>query len=69
MRLVEPGAAGPGRLLRAKGCPDCKGTGYKGRIAVYEGLLVDDEARAILKKYLATGDTEGLIWLRRASGK
>jgi type II secretory ATPase GspE/PulE/Tfp pilus assembly ATPase PilB-like protein len=35
---------GPGfRLWRAKGCPACSGTGYKGRIPLHE-LLVADEA-------------------------
>jgi len=31
------------RILKAKGCEDCNLTGYRGRIAIYEAFLVDDE--------------------------
>ncbi len=31
-------------------CPDCGGIGYRGRIAVFELLLVDDEIRRLLIK-------------------
>ena len=31
------------RILKAKGCEDCNLTGYRGRVAIYEAFLVDDE--------------------------
>jgi type IV pilus assembly protein PilB len=31
------------------GCPDCDNTGYKGRIGIYEALLVDDQVRAAIR--------------------
>jgi type IV pilus assembly protein PilB len=34
--------------LRGVGCPDCGGTGYRGRTAVYEVLEVDDDMRQVL---------------------
>jgi type IV pilus assembly protein PilB len=34
--------------LRGTGCPDCGGTGYRGRTAVYEVLEVDDDMRQVL---------------------
>jgi type IV pilus assembly protein PilB len=34
--------------LRGEGCPDCGGTGYRGRTAVYEVLEVDSVMRTIL---------------------
>ena len=34
--------------LRGAGCPDCGGTGYRGRTAVYEVLEVDDDMRQVL---------------------
>lgn len=36
--------------LRGVGCPDCAGTGYRGRTAVYEVLEVDAEMRKVLIK-------------------
>lgn len=35
----------PGPFLRGIGCTDCTGTGYKGRIGIYEILLMTDEVR------------------------
>jgi type IV pilus assembly protein PilB len=39
-------------LYRGKGCEACDGTGFKGRVAVYEILVIDDEIR----KIIASGD-------------
>ena len=33
------------KFFRGKGCDHCKGTGYKGRIGVYELMVVNDEVR------------------------
>ncbi len=33
------------RFYKAKGCPACNKTGYKGRIAVYEVLNIDDDVK------------------------
>jgi type II secretory ATPase GspE/PulE/Tfp pilus assembly ATPase PilB-like protein len=35
-------------LYRGKGCPSCRGTGYRGRTGVFETLVVDDEIRALI---------------------
>lgn len=32
-------------LYRGKGCDNCKGTGYRGRIGIFELMVVDDELR------------------------
>jgi type IV pilus assembly protein PilB len=38
-------------FYRGAGCPHCKGTGYKGRVGVYELMTINDEIReTILKK-------------------
>lgn len=37
-------------LYRGKGCNSCKQTGYKGRMAVHELLVVDDKIRDLLIK-------------------
>lgn len=36
------------QLFKAKGCPDCSGLGYKGRIAVFELLEVADAVEALI---------------------
>jgi general secretion pathway protein E len=38
----------PATLRRARGCPHCRGTGYRGRLAVAELLLLDDELRDLI---------------------
>ena len=51
--------------LRGTGCPDCAGTGYRGRTAVYEVLQVD----AAMRSVLMTSATEAAVGAQaRASG-
>ena len=49
---AEPAAPGsaieglhPGNWVSACGCPSCRGTGYRGRLAIAECLVMDDELR------------------------
>lgn len=35
-------------IYRARGCPECLDTGYKGRNGIYELLLIDDEVRNLI---------------------
>jgi general secretion pathway protein E len=35
-------------LYRASGCPHCNGSGYLGRIGVFELLIMTDELRAFI---------------------
>lgn len=40
---------GPGQpLYRAKGCPDCLDTGYRGRMAIYEIMPVSDALKRLI---------------------
>ena len=43
------------RLVR-KICPECNGSGYKGRCGIYELLLVDDELRAAVNKNASSAE-------------
>ena len=36
------------KVIQAKGCGECRGTGYKGRRAVAEVLCLDDELRELI---------------------
>ncbi len=38
----------PATLMRGRGCPTCKGTGYKGRTAIYEFLVVDEPIQQLI---------------------
>ncbi|MCP4502038.1 MAG: type II secretion system ATPase GspE [Deltaproteobacteria bacterium] len=42
-------------LYKGKGCPACQGTGYRGRVGIYELLLVDDELRSLIPKNVDAG--------------
>ena len=37
-----------GHWVVARGCPECKQTGYKGRVAIHELLLVNNELRDLI---------------------
>jgi len=38
----------PETFYRGRGCNDCKDTGYKGRIGIFELLIINDEIRRLL---------------------
>ncbi|HJZ85186.1 MAG TPA: type II secretion system ATPase GspE [Polyangia bacterium] len=40
----------PGMVYRARGCSKCQGTGYRGRLGIYELLMIDDEIRQLTLK-------------------
>lgn len=40
---------------KGKGCESCKFTGYKGRTAIYEFLIMEDEIREMILKRLPSG--------------
>jgi general secretion pathway protein E len=60
-------------LRRAKGCPRCHQTGYRGRTGIFEMLEVDDDLRELIKGRAAKRDYRakireaGLVPLREAA--
>ncbi len=46
--LRKPALGNPLDLWRAGGCAECNNTGYKGRIGVFEIILVDDEIEKLV---------------------
>ncbi len=48
----EVAMLGPGvrKIHRAKGCPVCNYTGYRGRIAIHEILLIDKQVRQMINE-------------------
>jgi len=48
----------PPTCYRGAGCPLCRGTGLKGRLAIFEVLLIDDEMRSLI---VAKADSTTLL--------
>jgi general secretion pathway protein E len=52
-RHLAPGAP----IYQARGCPQCRGTGYRGRVGIYELLIVDEP----LRRAIADGADAGAL--------
>ncbi len=67
---LDTGIQGTVKLSRGKGCRKCRGTGYFGRIAVYEALPITESIRRLVKPELdqeavgAQALKEGMVKLR-----
>lgn len=48
-------------LQRAKGCPNCQRSGYKGRLAIYEVVEVDDRLRMAIKAQAASALVKAIL--------
>jgi general secretion pathway protein E len=57
-------------LYRGKGCDDCRGTGYRGRSAIYEMFGIDEDARSLMLRRASARDIRvhaierGMVTLR-----
>ncbi|HET8655005.1 MAG TPA: GspE/PulE family protein [Longimicrobiaceae bacterium] len=60
-REMEAAGFGADRIHRGRGCPACRGTGYRGRTGVYELLPLDDDLRSeLLRPGTGVGPLRGL---------
>ena len=70
---VSAEAAATMNFLKGQGCGQCRGTGYKGRMAVAELLILDDEIREMIvardpiRKLKETARRKGLRLLRETA--
>jgi type IV pilus assembly protein PilB len=59
-------------ILKPKGCEACNNTGYKGRIALYEVMPINDDIRDMVLNRVQSRDIkkkaieQGMITLRRS---
>ncbi len=53
-------AGGVLKLWRADGCVECEKTGYRGRLALHELLVNNDEIRAAIQRKATTGEIRDL---------
>jgi general secretion pathway protein E len=73
LQLQQGGWTGQTRTHRAVGCPACRNTGYRGRLAVAEVLVLDDElrdliaARAPMQRIKQSARERGMQRLRAAA--
>jgi len=44
------------KCFKGKGCPSCNGTGYKGRVALYEVMPIRDEIKELILEGASTSD-------------
>ena len=51
---IEPGQLRDAQVMQGKGCEQCRGTGYKGRMGIFEIFILDDEVRHMINKRSAT---------------
>jgi len=49
-KYVEKSGVRPDELFHGAGCEHCRGSGYIGRVGIYELLLIDDTFRDIINK-------------------
>ncbi len=61
---------GGARFYEAAGCDRCSGTGYRGRIGIYEMMVLDDEIRDLVLRRVSTDEVSraaeesGMVRLR-----
>ncbi len=57
-------------LFKGEGCEDCRGTGYKGRIGIFENMLINARARDLILKHATAEELQvaaiedGMVCLR-----
>jgi type IV pilus assembly protein PilB len=51
---IEPGQLRDAKVMHGKGCEQCRDTGYKGRMGIFEIFVLDDEVRHMINRRSAT---------------
>ena len=51
---IEPGQMRDAQVMKPVGCDKCRGTGYRGRMGIFEIFIIDDEVRHMINKRSAT---------------
>ncbi len=51
---IEPGQLRHAQVMKPLGCEQCRNTGYKGRMGIFEIFVIYDEARHVINKRNAT---------------
>jgi type II secretion system protein E len=51
---VEPSQLGEAQVMKAVGCDQCRNTGYRGRMGIFEMFVIDDEVRHMINNRQST---------------
>jgi len=51
---IDTSQAAEGKIMGPVGCENCRNSGYRGRIGIFEIFLVDDEVRHLINQDLST---------------
>jgi type II secretory ATPase GspE/PulE/Tfp pilus assembly ATPase PilB-like protein len=51
---IEPGQLSEAQVMKPVGCDQCRGTGYRGRMGIFEIFIIDDESRHMINKRTPT---------------
>jgi general secretion pathway protein E/type IV pilus assembly protein PilB len=51
---IEPGQLAESQIMQPVGCDQCRGTGYKGRMGIFEIFIIDDEVRHMINQRTST---------------
>jgi type IV pilus assembly protein PilB len=51
---IEPGQLAESQVMRPVGCDECRQTGYKGRMGIFEIFIIDDEVRHMINQRTST---------------
>jgi type II secretory ATPase GspE/PulE/Tfp pilus assembly ATPase PilB-like protein len=54
MLSIDPAQIADSNIMGPVGCENCRDTGYRGRIGIFEIFLVDDEVRHLINQDLST---------------
>jgi type IV pilus assembly protein PilB len=54
-RYVEKAGFQPDQIYHGAGCDDCRGSGYLGRVGIYELLVIDERFRDMINKDPSAG--------------
>lgn len=68
LRKLKINPQRPGKWYKPVGCPECFESGYRGRTALFELLVVNDEVRELLKKAAENGKKPSPQAIKRAAG-
>jgi type II secretion system protein E len=51
---LEPGQLADAQVMKPVGCEECRGTGYKGRMGIFEIFVIDDNVRHMINNRRST---------------